>query len=150
MSPVPAAEPAREPLPAPAPKPAVTPRVPARPPSDTKLAGIVVGGAGVVGLAASIYFFAHVRSKLDERNAICPSGKDCEPGTNARLHSLTENASRDQAAGIAFAGLGAVATAVGLGLWLSTPHQSVSGHGALSVTPMVGPTSGGLVLQGAL
>jgi hypothetical protein len=135
---------------APAPKPAVAPAEPAKRQPDAKLPGLLVGGAGVVALVASIEYFALVSSKLDERNAICPSGKDCEPGTNARLHALTESAARSQVGGIVSMGLGVAALAVGLGLFLSTPHDSGNGYVALRVTPIVGPASGGLLLQGAL
>ncbi len=117
--------------------------------TPTRIAGIAAAGVGVVSLGVGAYFTAKTRSTLDERDGICPSGKDCAPGTNAHLADLTSDAKGQQRAGIAFFALGGAALAIGAGLWL-LPKANASKEHSTYLVPLVQPAGGGLLLGGRL
>ena len=148
-SPVRPAPPAAAP-PAPAP-PASKPR--RLPPADKGLAtqhkvALAAGAVSVVGLGLGLYFWSQRDATLDERDGICPSGKDCEPGTNARLTHLTTLAREQQRAGVALFALAGASAALGAGLWFWPRSQQGDRH--TFVAPVIAPGSAGLVLGGRL
>ncbi len=114
-----------------------------------RIAAIAAAGVGVVSLGVGAYFTAKTRSTLDERDGICPSGKDCAPGTNAHLADLTSDAKGQQRAGITFFALGGAALALGAGLWF-LPKVNASKDHSTYLVPLVQPAGGGLLLGGRL
>jgi hypothetical protein len=115
----------------------------------TRVAALVAVSVGVVSVGVGVYFLAKTRSTLSERDGICPSGKDCAPGTNLHLAELTHKAINQQRAEIAFLALGGAAVALGAGLWF-WPQRAASGDHAAYVLPMVEPSGGGLLFGGRL
>jgi len=142
--------------------PAAVPASPARSPAThvpaartlssglapTRWAALAAGGAGVVGVGIGFYFLAQTRSTLSERDGICPTSKNCAPGTNAHLAVLTRQAINQQRAEIAFFALGGAALAIGAGLWFLP--KSKNGDHAAYLLPMVQPAGGGVVWGGSL
>jgi hypothetical protein len=126
-----------------------SPRQPRTGLGPTRVAALVAAGVGVAGVGFGFYFLAKTRSTLSERDGICPSGKDCAPGTNAHLAELTHHAVSLQRAEIAFFALGATAVAIGAGLWF-LPTGKASNDRAAYVLPVVQRSGGGLVLGGRL
>jgi len=112
-------------------------------------AALVAGGVGVVSLGFGFYFLAKTNSTLSERDGICPSGKGCEPGTNAHLGQLTLQARNQRSAEIGFFALAAAGAAIGAGLWLTSGHHDHPDRAAY-LMPVVGPSGGGLMLGGSL
>jgi hypothetical protein len=126
--------------------------VPASPPpraaagaSGTHVAALVAGGVSVVGLGLGLYFMGKTHSTLSERDGICPTSKNCEPGTNAHLAELTQQATSQQRAEVAFFAVAGAAAAIGAGLWL-LPKNSGTRERAALVVPVVAPGGGGLLL----
>ncbi|HEX2869869.1 MAG TPA: hypothetical protein VHP33_01410 [Polyangiaceae bacterium] len=115
----------------------------------TRVAAIAAAGAGVLGLGLGMYFLSKKNSTLSERDGICPSGKGCEPGTNARLADLTEQARSQQKAQIAFMAVGGAALALGGVLWF-LPKRARSEERAAYLVPVVQPSGGGFVFGGEL
>lgn len=116
--------------------------------APTRVAALVAGGVGVASLGLGVYFLTKTQSTLRERDGICPSSKDCAPGTNAHLAELTQQAINQQRAEIAFLALGGAAVALGAGLWF-LPKRARDEHAAY-LLPVVQPAGGGLVLGGRL
>jgi serine/threonine-protein kinase len=149
--PAPAAPPPAPATPAPAmskrPTPAPDPHGNELPP--TRMAAIAAAGAGVVSLGLGVYFLSKKNSTLTERDGICPSGKGCEPGTNARLAVLTQDALGQQRAQIAFMAVGGAALALGGVLWF-LPKRKQSDEVANYVLPVLQPSGGGFVFGGRL
>lgn len=154
-----AAAPAPQPAPVAAPQsPAVSAR-PAKPAAapaakgselpPTRVAAIAAAGVGVAGLGVGVYFLSKKSSTLTERDGICPSGKGCEPGTNARLAALTQSAISQQRAGVAFLAAGGAALALGAGLWFLPKRKQTDEH-ATYLVPVLQPSGGGFVLGGQL
>jgi hypothetical protein len=146
----------------PAPQPAPVVAAPERPapspaspaPSSaglppTRVAAIAAAGAGVLSFGFGVYFLSKKNGTLDERDGICPSGKGCEPGTNARLADLTQAAINQQKAQIAFMAVGGVALALGGVLWF-LPKRARSDERAAYLVPVVQPSGGGFVFGGRL
>jgi hypothetical protein len=146
------AEPARLPAPPASAAPAPLQPTPAAPParaagtSATHVAALVAGGVGVAGLGLGFYFMSKTHSTLSEREGICPTSKNCEPGTNAHLAELTQQATNQQRAEIAFFAVAGAAAAIGTGLWLLPKNHGTREHATL-VVPVVAPSGGGLFLQ---
>ncbi|XXX79824.1 tetratricopeptide repeat protein [Sorangium sp. So ce134] len=136
---VPAPAPAPS-APAPAPAPA---QAQAASGGDTmRLLGLLVGGAGVVGLGVGTYFGVKAISKNGDAEAYCKGGSTCE---DQRGVTLTEEASSAAtASNIAF-GLGAAAVAGGAVLYFVVAPRSSS---RVEVGPMVGARNVGLRVGG--
>lgn len=117
--------------------------------APTPLAALVAGGAGVVSVGLGVYFWAQTRGTLSERDGICPTSKNCAPGTNAHLADLTRRAINQQRAELAFFALGGAAVAIGAGLWF-LPKRAASADHAAYLLPFVGPSHGGVVVGGNL
>ncbi|WP_437969742.1 tetratricopeptide repeat protein [Sorangium sp. So ce260] len=146
-APVPVEPPASEaggPAPAPARGAPAPPPAPAAGSSgDTmRLLGLVVGGAGVVGLGVGTFFGAKAISKNGDAEDYCKGGSTCE---DPRGVTLTEEASSAAtASNIAF-GLGAAAVAGGAVLYfVVAPSQS----SRVQVGPIVGARNVGLRVGG--
>lgn len=116
--------------------------------APTRVAALVAGGVGVGSLGVGVYFLAKANSTLSERDGICPSSRDCAPGTNAHLAELTQQAINQQRAEIAFLAVGGAAIALAAGLWF-LPTRKGDAHAAY-VLPVLAPTGGALVLGGRL
>jgi hypothetical protein len=110
----------------------------------------VVGGVAVVSAGVGFYFMAKTRSTLSERDGICPSNKDCAPGTNAHLADLTVQAVSSQKKEIAFMLIAAAGAATGAGLWLYGSPSSAKTERAAVLAPLVYRGGGSLVLRGSL
>ena len=115
----------------------------------TRVAAIAAAGAGVLSMGVGVYFLSKKNSTLTARDAICPSGKGCEPGTNARLADMTQQATNQQKAQIAFMAVGGVALALGGVLWF-LPKRKQPDEQASYLVPVVEPFGGGVVLGGSL
>jgi hypothetical protein len=139
---------------APAPAPHAPARAPAKPPAPSgvargHVAALVAGGVSVASLGLGFYFLARKQTTLSERDGICPSAKDCAPGTNAHLGRLTVQARNERSGEIACFAAGAAFAAFGAGLWLTAGKPSHSDTAAY-VAPVIAPTGGGLMLGGRL
>ena len=114
----------------------------------TRSIALAAAGVSVVSLGLGFVFRAKVNSKLDERDGICPSGKNCEPGTNQRLASLTLLARENQRVEIAFFVLSGASAALATGLWF-WPRAERKERGSF-VAPVLAPGTAGLVWGGRL
>lgn len=111
--------------------------------SSQKIIGVVVGGVGLVGLAAGSYFAIHSGNKQDDAKADCANyPNDCND-TGIAANDEAKDAARN--ANIAFI-LGGAALVGGIVLYATAPAEP-SGA-SYRLTPAVGSKSGGLVLSG--
>jgi hypothetical protein len=136
---------ATPPPPAPPPAPPLTPD--ASTGSGQRIAGIVVGAVGVVGLGLSGVFAALAKGKYNDSLQSCPTSPDVctQTGVNQRNDALTDG----NIASVAF-GVGAAALVGGVVLWFTAPSASSSpATGRVGVSPLVGAGTGGAVLQGS-
>jgi hypothetical protein len=117
--------------------------------SPVRVAALTAGGVGIVSLGVGVYFLSAKNSTLSERDGICPSSKNCAPGTNAHLAELTHEAIGQQRTAIALLALGGATIALGAGLWF-WPKAADGGDHAAFLLPVVAPSGGGLVLGGRL
>lgn len=111
--------------------------------SGQRVAGLVVGGVGIVGLGLGAFFGLQAKSHLDDSNADghCHDGNKCDAiGVQAR----SDAQSAATISTIAFAA-GAVAVAGGLVLYLTAPK----GASHVAIAPSLSPREPGLVLRGA-
>lgn len=103
--------------------------------SQRKLAALVVGSVGVVGLGVGAAFGLMVKPTYDKSDAHC-TGNSCD----ATGHSDRQSAfSKAEVSNIAF-GLGAAALVGGVVLWLTAPKDHAT-ESATLVTPLLGPTA---------
>lgn len=153
--PVAAAPPAATPVaPAPPPAAAPTPSPTPEPSAKSSVLGtkrtiaLVAGGAAVAGLGLGTYFLIKTDKTLDERDGICPTSKNCEPGTNQRLAGLTSEARAQQRAEVVFFALAGASAALAAGLWFWPGPEASDRH--TFVAPALSPQAAGLVLGGEL
>lgn len=111
------------------------------------LAPLVVGGAGVVALAAGAYFLVRAQSKWSDAEEQCPTGT-CRLGSQEAVmehQSLVDEGRSASTLGWMLTGVGGAALATGIVLWTldGEPREATLG---------VRPTAGGaaLWLSGAL
>jgi serine/threonine-protein kinase len=142
--------------PAPAPAPAPTPTSPPGPPqppldtstgSGQRIAGLVIGGAGVVGLGLSGLFAVLAKGKYNDSLTNCPSSPNVcnSTGVDQRNTALSDGnvSSVTFAAGLALLAGGAI-------VYFTAPHaNSSTPTGNLGVSPLVGTNVGGALLQGS-
>jgi len=102
-----------------------------------------------VSIATSLYFFGKTRSTLDARDSVCPSGMNCQYGTNSWLHDLTDDATNERRAGFVFLSVGVTAAALAVGLWTYTPDKPGAKQRA-SLSASLTPWGGGVQLGGEL
>jgi hypothetical protein len=101
--------------------------------SHRKLAALVVGGVGVVGLGVGAAFGLMVKPTYDKSAAHC-TGNNCD----ATGHSDRQSAfSKAEVSNIAF-GVGAAALLGGVVLWLTAPKEHAT-ESATLITPLLGP-----------
>jgi serine/threonine-protein kinase len=133
------------------------PAAPAPPPADSgveaqsdtdsggsrRVIGLVVGGAGVVGLGVSAVFGLVSKSKHDD------AGKHCDSDTNhcdATGVSLRDDARQAGTISTIVFLVGATALATGAVLYFTAPKKV--GGAAVTASPVVARGQGGLALQG--
>lgn len=89
-------------------------------------------------------------SKLDERDAICPSGQNCTPAEAAAIANLTDDARSANTIGwIGLAG-GTLLAAGGLALVLTAPRSTATPAETVALVPALGPGFGGISVAGRL
>ncbi|WP_437289809.1 hypothetical protein [Sorangium sp. So ce406] len=138
-TPVPSAEEG----PAPAPAPARSAAAPAESGGDTtRLIGLVVGGAGVVGLGVGTFFGVRAISKNGEAEDYCKGGATCE---DPRGVTLTDEASSAATASNVAFGLGTAAVIGGAVLYFVVAPRQTS---RVQVGPMVDGRNVGLLVGG--
>jgi hypothetical protein len=110
-------------------------------PSGQRIAAYVVGGVGVVGLGIASAIALGAKSKYD--------GADCGDDNVCRRSGFDDRESAISSAKTATIvfGLGAVALAGGVALWLTAPTQAPR-ETAFAIAPSVGPGSGGVTVRG--
>jgi hypothetical protein len=150
-----------EPAPAPMPGAAVAGEVPishaptaspssaSSPGSTQRILGWTAVGAGAVGIAIGIAFELKRSSKLSDRDGICPSGVDCEPGTRTRIQNLEQQARSAQTIGAIGLIAGGVLAAAGVTLLLTAPHGEERPR-SVALIPAISRTSQGLMISGRL
>jgi len=111
-----------------------------------KAIGLVVVGAGVVGVAVGTAFFLSYKSKNDSAIGICAgdAASSCDPGDKSHHDSLVEDAKRARTAGFISAGIGGAALATGAILFFTAPSASNAGFTA---APLVAEGVVGAVLR---
>ncbi len=118
--------------------------------SALRVAGLVVGGVGVIGLGVGAAFAVVAKQKLDDSNTgpgACAGNACPRTGFDTRNDARTAG---NVATGFLIAG-GSLAAA-GLITWLVAPRgraERASSSGAVLVVPVAGPSLAGLTLRGA-
>jgi hypothetical protein len=116
--------------------------------STQRTLGLVLGGAGIVGVAVGGYFWVSASNKLDERDQICPSGVDCEPGSQTRINTLTNESQSARMSSVIAFGAGGAALIAGTILYLTAPSERAS-QARLTLAPIFDPETAGVQLSGA-
>jgi hypothetical protein len=141
-----------EPKPAPVMPPATAPTststAPARDvpqPSPSPVAGYVAIGAGVLFIGGGVFAYTRAKSARDDYFADC---------SNQTLLTCDNDAGRSKVRSwetISYVSLGVGVVAAGIGIVLLTTGGSGEKHAATTVraAPMVGSSTGGLMLSGA-
>jgi hypothetical protein len=152
--PVRAAEPARPP---PAPKPVLSPQKPPPPQekaastasagSAQRVAGLVVGGAGLVALGLGVAFGASASSSWSSAQSECSTGPGNCPSHALAVSDHDSAVTAGTVSTVAFIAGGALLTG-GLVLYFTAPKGGAPKTGALGVTPSIGPTGGSLQVLG--
>jgi hypothetical protein len=104
-----------------------------------RVAGVVLGGAGLVGLGTAIALGFAAKSRFDEASADCNGDRCTQPGVDIRADAVA----RAGVATVVF-GVGAAALVGGGVLWFTAPRAPRSQSGAVRF----GPALGGVVVQG--
>lgn len=125
------------------PEPAVDKGVPN---NNQKIAGYIVGGVGVAGLAIGTIFGARVLSKNSDTDAICPTGQLCSPQDQAKYRSSVDDARSARTVSLLGFGLGGAALVTGVVLVLTAPKAKPA---AVSFVPTLDIGRVGASLQGA-
>jgi tetratricopeptide (TPR) repeat protein len=115
--------------------------------SATRTWGFVIGGLGIVGLGVgTVYGFVALSKNSDSKsNGACDANNVCD----AAGKSARDDARRaGNVSTFAFV-VGGVAVAAGAVLILAGPSSSKPDAARIEAAPLVGTTSGGLLLRGA-
>lgn len=116
----------------------------AAPRSTQRILGWSGVGLGAVGVALGVVFTAQKSSKDSDADAICPTGKGCSAGDNARIRSLTDEANtKGTLAAVSFVA-GGLLVAGGLVAVFTAPDKSR----AVSIAPAIGPNFRGFLVAG--
>jgi serine/threonine-protein kinase len=114
---------------------------PARPDMDAKSSsnsqttiGWIVGGAGVVGLAAGTIFAVQVSSKNNDADTVCPKSVNCTSADKQRYESAISDAKSARDLSVLGFALGGAAVATGTILILTAPRTDST---ALRINPAV-------------
>jgi hypothetical protein len=118
-----------------------------------KTAAAVVGGVGVVGVVAGTVFFLNYKSKNDDAKDVCPSGRDCPPGSADRHADLIDDARSARTLTYVGWGVGAAALAGAAALYFTAPKTEAPPTAAraarLTFVPAVAPGHFGAELSGS-
>ena len=114
--------------------------------SKQKVAGYIVGGVGIAGLAVGTIFGLRVLSKNDDSDAICPTGQLCSPQDQAKYHSTVDDARSARTLSLLGFGLGGAALVTGAVLILTAPKAKPA---TVSFVPTLDMGRVGASLQGA-
>jgi serine/threonine-protein kinase len=134
------------PAPAPPPEAAAAPTQPAAPVetapyiSGQRLAAVIVGGVGVVGVGVGTLFAFSAKSKYDDSLKLC-SQTDQNVCSQAGVSQRDDARSAGNLATVGFI-VGGVALATGAVLWLTAPNSNASARVG------VVPTLGGAMVRG--
>ncbi len=145
-----ATTPAPAPVPGPAPlssAPAPAPAAPTDTGSGQRVTGLILGGAGIVGLGVSGLFAALAKGKYNDSLGNCPTSPNVcnQTGVGQRNDALTDG----NVSSVAFAAGAALLVAGGI-VDFTAPHaSSATPSGNLRVSPLVGASTGGALLQGS-
>jgi hypothetical protein len=115
----------------------------------SRTAGFVLAGVGVAGIATGIVFGLQRNSKVDERDAICPTSMHCTPDEGARIDSLTNDAkSAAMISNVGFA-LGGISAALGIYFIVTAKPNEPAKTATVRVQPWTGPSVLGANLGGS-
>jgi hypothetical protein len=110
-----------------------------------RFAGVVLGGAGVVGLALGTVFGLEAKSENDSALTHCPRSPACNDPTGVNLTHQAENSATFST--VAFIAGGAL-LAGGAALFFTAPRGAVAPQRSAYFMPLVGPTSAGFAAGG--
>ncbi|MGH7440129.1 MAG: hypothetical protein ACRENE_30935, partial [Polyangiaceae bacterium] len=107
-----------------------------------KVAALVVGGVGVVGVAVGSILGLIAKSDNDQALQNCRTSTFCSP----KGLSLTDDAKSAATVSTVGFAVGAAGLVGGALLWLTAPRSEATATG-LRATPVVGPSYGGLAVD---
>ena len=143
------------PVPVVATPPPAPPPAPAPPPDDRaaggtqRIVGLVVAGAGVVGLGVGTFFALDARSKWSTVTDKCPDKVCPDTATRDAVASAKDGASQSATLGtVGFVAGGALLVG-GAILYFTAPNGPSKEH-ALRVTPAIGRDVAGISITGSL
>ena len=112
--------------------------------SEGRIAAIVAGGFGVVGLAVGSVFGLQTISAWNAARRDCGAASPC-PSNGPRIQQEEGDASKDGAISTFAFVAGGVSLALGAWLWFTAPESTRS---RVSVFPVAGPSQGELTVRG--
>ena len=129
------------------PQPPPPPEAPVPPPSNgtgLRIAGVVVGAVGLLGLGGGFVLGSLAKSKYDDSNKDC-SATSCSSSQGVSLEQQAGNLATWLTVAVVSGG---VLLATGITLILVAPHGGHVSTGSLTLTPQASPAGGGLSFQG--
>jgi tetratricopeptide (TPR) repeat protein len=114
------------------------------PGTTQRILGWTAVGVGAVALTLGIVFEIQRSSKVSDRDAICPSGKDCSAADQRTIDDLTGQAKTASTVGIVGLVSGIVFGAGGAALLLTAPSSERPSQ--VSVAPIVSPLAQGVMV----
>lgn len=165
VEPAPAPAPAQPPpVAAPPPRaaaqPPAPPETPAPPPppkreepksspgTAQRVLGWTTAAVGAVGLGVGTVFILQRSSKLNDRDAICPSGTGCTQDDQNQINALTDDARTASTIGTVSLIAGGALAVTGLVLVFTAP--SGDSKESVAISPAVGPGFRGIAVAGRL
>jgi hypothetical protein len=122
-------------MPAPAQPTSANPRLDVKSKSNSQATvGWIVGGAGVVGLAAGTLFALQLNAKNKDADAVCPTSVSCTSADKQRYDSAIADAKSARNLSVLGFVLGTAAIATGTVLIVTAPSSDST---ALRVNPSV-------------
>jgi hypothetical protein len=121
----------------------------ARPSNNQRIAAVVVGGVGVVGLGLGTAFGLVRNARLDDAKSRCPNWPTSCPESARDPQDSAKSAGTIATVSFAVGGAALIGAAV---LWLTAPRDSVPSEKAVSgvhVVPVADRNGGSLVIGGA-
>jgi hypothetical protein len=117
-----------------------------------RLTGILVGGAGVAGVAVGVVFgFVALGKRSDYNSAVqnlCPDRNACDPANRGQVQDARDAiGSPATVSTIAFVAGGALIT-TGAILYFTAPKTASSSAARVHLSPAIGPGAGGAALRG--